>query len=132
MAPSGAFYFMEFFMMYSRKKNPKLLELQEKQRKEMDNAIKLKREANNHEEKLRIESRSRSTLNKMVDDFHKEDSAQIDLEESIQLKKTEEERKEEIFSELESAGLEMSEEDKLMSLEDLEDMLIDAKLESEE
>lgn len=59
-------------MLYSRyyNKNKKLMKLQEDQRKEIDDANKKKREAQNHEETLKIQARSRSNLNKLVEDYH--------------------------------------------------------------
>ena len=56
--------------MYSRNVSKKVLKLQEDQRKEIAKATELKMKASTHEEKLKIQAKSRSTLNKMVAKHH--------------------------------------------------------------
>lgn len=55
-------------MLYSRyaKKNPKVLKIQEAQRKEIELARKAKESARSHEEKLLIQARTRSNLDKIA------------------------------------------------------------------
>lgn len=57
--------------MYSRNVSKKVLKLQEKQREEIAKATKEKEAARTHEERLKIESKTRSNLDKMVSDHHK-------------------------------------------------------------
>ena len=58
-------------MLYSRyaKKNKRLMKLQEDQKKEIDDAHGKRIKAQNHEEKLKIQAKSRSNLNKLAKDY---------------------------------------------------------------
>lgn len=58
-------------MMYSRNVSKKVLKLQEKQRAEILRATKEKEAARTHEERLKIEAKTRVNLDKMVSDHHK-------------------------------------------------------------
>ena len=82
-------------MLYSRyaKKNKRLLKLQEAQRAEIKKATLAKENARNHEEKLKIESNSRTKLNKLVDEYHESSKSKKDSADSEQKKRDELEAK---------------------------------------
>ena len=78
-------------MLYSRytKKNPKVLKIQEEQRKEIEKARMAKEEARSQEEKLLIQARTRSNLDKIAkaQEAAPEEPKEKPLEKPVDLKK---------------------------------------------